>query len=452
MKNSFEKFNDKHTHLVISDYPEITKKGGKNYGIAWYTKQLIEPIASNYNIKFVVLAEEGTDNKPKTYQDNKILVLRVFKQKHFSLFPRILKMLIKFNRIKKVDVHSEFCANGGIKNLVLILPFLLLIKISGKHITYFAHNVVKDIDSLAPHLGFKKNSLSVKLINFGLKYYYKILSLLVNRFTVMDEVIYKRLSSIVNPKKIILSPFWIQDKQINLSEENARQRLDIKKNEFVLLYFGFITYYKGADWIIKTVKKIRLDKKFRNIRLILAGGEAYSLKEKQHYKIFYQNLTNSIKKDKYIQITGFVPEKEISFYFKAADIVIFPYRGIMGGSGSLSHTIYFNKPFLINNNMQELTQSQTMKKVLAQNKLNSKDIMFSYNYDSFVKHLRIIQNKTFIKKLKNFSKDLSLEKDIKKLIYNCYDNLYREKETTVSYKIAGPLSFLNIKKLYEYGK
>lgn len=449
MNTNFEKFNNEHARLVISDYPETTKRGEKNYGIAWYTKQLIEPLANNYNIRFVVIAEKGFDNNPKTYQNNKILVLRVFDQKHFSLFPRILKMLIKFNQIKKVDVHSEFCANGGIKNSILLLPFLLLIKISGKHITYFAHNVVKDINSFAPHLGFESNSLKVKLINFGLKYYYKILSLLVNRFTVMDDVIYKRLSEIINPNKIVLSPFWTQDKQPSHSEKNARQRLGIEKNEFVLLYFGFITYYKGADWIIKMIKKIRLDKEFKNIRLILAGGEAYSLKDKPHYKTFYQNLINSIKKDKYIQITGFVPEKEISIYFKAADIVIFPYRGLIGGSGSLSHTICFNKPFLINRNMQEITQSQTMKKVLAQNKLDSKDIMFSYSYASFARHLKIVQNKAFMRKLKNVSKDLSLEKDVKKLISDCYNNLYREKEIADSYQISRSLSFLNIKKLYE---
>ena len=216
MNKLVNKFNQEDVVLVVSDYPSAGK-GEKNHGIAWYTQQLLEPLVKEYNLRFVVLGEKSHNNQPKTYQNDKILVLRVFDKKHFSLFPRILRMLMIFNKIKKVDVHSEFCANGGIKNLVLLLPFLLLIRMRGCQITYFAHNVVRDLDSLAPHLGFKKDSLIVKLLNFGLKFYYKVLSLLVNRFVVMDEVIYNRLAEVVNPKKISLNPIWIEPRKATLS-------------------------------------------------------------------------------------------------------------------------------------------------------------------------------------------------------------------------------------------
>jgi hypothetical protein len=50
MKINFEEFNNENTHLIISDYPETTGSGEKNHGIAWYTKQLVEPLADNYNL------------------------------------------------------------------------------------------------------------------------------------------------------------------------------------------------------------------------------------------------------------------------------------------------------------------------------------------------------------------------------------------------------------------
>ncbi len=436
-------FNKEDVILVVSDYPQ-EGRGEKNHGIAWYTKQLLEPLAKNYNLKFVALGEKGNDNKPKTYQNGKILVLRVFDKKHFSLFPSILKMLLVFNKIKKVDVHSEFCATGGIKNLILLLPFLFLIKINRCKITYFAHNVVKDLNSFAPHLGFKKKSLKVKILNFGLKFYYKILSLLIDRFVVMDEVIYNRLSGIVNPKKISLNPFWIENKKTKLSKKSARQKLGVARDDFLLLYFGFITYYKGADWIIKAVKKIRSKNKFKNISLILAGGEAYSLKSNAYYQSFYRNLLRLIKNDKHIRITGFVAEKDLSTYFKAADVIVIPYRGVMGASGCLSHAIAYQKPFILSDKMKMVAKNKDFEQALSEMRLGIKDIIFSYNNRSFADLIEFLQTPGTLKRVGNLSKALASRRNIANLIDICYKNLYQEKITT-SYRLADLLPDLNAK-------
>jgi hypothetical protein len=128
MRNmNFKKFNNKETILVISGWPEVTGRKQNSYGIAWYTKETIEPIAKRYGQKFVVLCETNHNNKPRITADGKILVLRIFDQKHKSLYPRILRYLAMFSKVKRVMVHSEFCTNGGIKNFVLLIPFLLLI-------------------------------------------------------------------------------------------------------------------------------------------------------------------------------------------------------------------------------------------------------------------------------------------------------------------------------------
>jgi glycosyltransferase involved in cell wall biosynthesis len=373
------------------------------------------------------LAEKGNENKPETYENGKILVLRVFDKKHFSLFPQILKMLLIFNKIKKVDVHSEFCANGGVKNLILLLPFLFLIRAKGCKVTYFAHNVVSELNTLAPHLGFEKKSLLFKTLNFGLKYYYKTLSLLVNRFVVMDEVIYNRLAEMVSPKMISLNPFWIEPKNPRISQKIARQKLNLGKDEFTLLYFGFITYYKGADWIIKAVKKLRSENRFKKISLILAGGQAYSLKDNPYYQEFYKNLLQLVKNDKHIRISGFVAEKDLPTYFKAADLVIFPYRGIMGASGSLSHAISYQKPFILSDKMGLITNSADFKPLLTTNALNTKAITFSHNYKSFANLINRLQDKNELKKIQNISKGLAVSRNIANMMNICYKNLYQEK-------------------------
>lgn len=433
MKNNFEKFNDRDTYLIISDYPEKIKNYERNWGISWYTKRLTDSMSKNYNVKFVILAKKGIDNRPKIYNNN-ILVLRVFDQNHFTLFPTILRWLAVFNHIKNVDIHSEFCAAGGIRNFILLLPFLFIIKITGKKITYFTHNVITQLSSLAPHLGLKENSFAIKLLNFGLKYYYVFLGILCNRFVVMDEVIYKRLSKFVNPKKITLHPFWTAQHPANLSLKKARFALDIEKGDLVLLCFGFISYYKGADWIIRVVKKMRLENQFGNIRLILAGGIHPLKKDEKYYQNFYKRVLNLVKNETNISITGFIPEDQIALYFKAADIVVLPYRGIIGSSACLSHAISYKKPFIMSGHMKELLQNQDITRALTKNRASSEDIIFPYNYRSFVKVILKIQNKQFMKKLKNISRDLAQARDDIRLTYNLYDYLYN------SYKIPSSFS------------
>lgn len=423
MNKLIQKFNNSQTRLVISDWPEKTKDGEKNYGIAWYTKELLEPLAKEHNMRFVVLGEKGMNDKPQLAADGRILVLRTFDQKHPTLFPRILHWLLTFNKIKYVDIHSEFCTNGGIKNFLLLLPFIALIKLAGKHITYFSHNVVTDINSIAPHLGLKKNSFYVRTLKVGIQTFYRILGLILDRFVVMDEAIYKRLALFVNPVKIYLNPFWIESKK-TVSKSTARRKLAVPQEDFVLLYFGFITYYKGADWVIKTVKELQKSRKFAYVNLILAGGEAYSLKDKAHYKEFYQKLSVSTGGQAKIRITGFVPEDKIGTYFSASDLVVLPYRGLIGSSATLSQALAYKKPFIVSSAMGEVLKNKDTAQALVENNVSKNEISFEHNTNSFARILSLTQDKNVLQKLTNVSKSLGEMRNKQELLESCYNKLY----------------------------
>lgn len=427
MKKLIELFNDESTYLVISDYPEEGK--GKNYGIAWYTKKLVEPLAKDYNVRFVVLSERGRENRPKLLQNRRILLLRVFDQKRPTLYPRILTWLVRFNRVRYIDVHSEFCTNGGLKNFLLLIPFLLLIKLTGRHITYFAHNVVLELASLATHLGLTRGSLTLKLLNVALPYYYRILALVVDRFVVLDEVVQKRLSLFTTPSKITLSPLWVEKPSKSPRGGEAKKKLGIERHEFLLLSFGFVTHYKGADWLIELVEKVRAQEDFRGIRLILAGGKAYSLRGRDYYDAFYSSLKARLRNKPYIKITGFVPEGEVSTYFQAADLVVFPYRGFIGGSGALSYTLSFRKPFIMSEAMGEMLESHDIKSILARNGLDLRDVIFSSSsIQSFAKLVKRAKERRFRRKLMKVSSDLAEKRSSNVLIPSCYASLYTRNQ------------------------
>lgn len=400
---NISKYNQKDTVLVISGWPETSGRAQNNYGIAWYTKETIEPVAKKYGQRFVVLSETNHDNTPKTFANGKILVLRVFDQKHPTLFPRILRFMAMFNRIDRVFVHSEFCTNGGIKNFILLIPFLTLIKLFGKRITYFAHNVVTDLSGIAPHLNLDKQTFSFIILNACIRYYYFLLGLLTDRIVVMDEEMKRRLVAYIPENKIISVPFWIKDTGRIISKFKARRKLGISNDKFVLLYFGFITWYKGADWLIDQVRSSAFRKKHKNIELIMAGGEAWSLKDQLYYQQYYKSQIAKARESKNIRITGFVKDEDIRTYFSAADAVIFPYRGLIGSSGAVTYALANRKPILISNRMKNALNNIDYQTALAESGLTPKDMVFTHTGDSFDSAVSRLQNIPFLSQLAHCS-------------------------------------------------
>ncbi len=425
MKKLIDKFNNSNVSLVISDYPERDSHGEKNYGIAWYTKETLEEVAKKYNQRFVVLAEKDGKIGPTFYAGGRIMVLRVFDPQHHTLFPVILKWLWKFSNIKKVYVHSEFCTNGGLKNFVLLIPFLGIIKILRRDVTYFAHNVILSFDDISDHLNLGNNKLKISILNISLKFYYRLLGLTADRIVVMDEAIKARLVKFVPEEKLICVPFWIKPIKRMLNRPEARKKLDIRNKEFVLLYFGFITWYKGADWIIDEIQNSEFRIQSRKIRLILAGGEAYSLKDKGYYKKYYQEQIDKVKRSQNITITGFVREEEIEKYFQASDLVVFPYRGLIGSSATLNFAIQYKRPFLISDKMSDALTNDIFAKAFESTSLQEKDIIFPMKKNSFARSLSKRMSKSFMHKLTDLSKFLYNERKINNILDGYFNSIFK---------------------------
>ncbi len=432
-------FNQPDTHLVISGYPEHGSNP-KNHGIAWYTKLTLEPIAKKYNQKFVVLAERGEQNEPQLFVKGNILVLRIFDSNRVHLYPQILKYLHKFSQINNVFVHSEFGVRGGIWHFGLVLPFLALIRATGRQITFFSHNVIDNIEMLSGHLNIKKNSLQAKAVNLALRMYYFSLAKVTQQVVVLDHHLAERLSRFIPQNHITVLPIPVEQHK-KISKRVAKTALKIPQDKKVLLFFGFVTWYKGADWLIKTFDA--LSKKFPNTQLVIAGGPSYSLASKPHYKRYYKQLEQIAKRNPQIQIAGFVDEKEIQTYFAAADLAIFPYRGLMGASGCFSHALANKTPFMVSKKMAGMLESHDIIQVMEQVQVGSDSLIFSHTQTGLQTVLNTLNKANSAKKLHAVTNAIAERRSIRKTAVIEFETLYKHTESD---KKAGlpKLAFQNI--------
>lgn len=153
--------------------------------------------------------------------------------------------------------------------------------------------------------------------------------------------------------------------------DEAKGLLGLSTKERYLLFFGFIREYKGLDLLLKAFADERLKK--MPVKLIVAG-EFYTKPEP------YKQLIKELKlKDRVILRTDFIPEKHVTRYFGAADLVVQPYKSATQ-SGVTQIGYHFEKPMLVTNvgGLAEIIPDQVIGYVTEPNETAIADALVDF--------------------------------------------------------------------------
>jgi len=121
----------------------------------------------------------------------------------------------------------------------------------------------------------------------------------------------------------------------DISLQEARNKLDIKIEDIVFLYFGRIRQYKGLPELIDAFQKLNSSQQAK----ILIVGKPFNDE-------IATNIKNSCKDNVQIRnILEFIPDDDIQIYMNAADIVVLPFKDILT-SGSIILSMSFGKPII----------------------------------------------------------------------------------------------------------
>ncbi len=164
-------------------------------------------------------------------------------------------------------------------------------------------------------------------------------------FITMSEQVMNDLLKFVRDKPVKLVPHPLYDNFGEIiSKIEAREKLKIKTDELIILFFGFIRKYKGLDILLDAMKIIKENFKLQisNLKLLIAG-EFYD-----DEKPYLQQINRLGIIDDVILRTDFIPDSEVKYYLCAADAVIQPYRNATQ-SGVTPLAYYFEKPMIVTN-------------------------------------------------------------------------------------------------------
>lgn len=175
----------------------------------------------------------------------------------------------------------------------------------------------------------------------------------------------------------------------------AKSLLGLERSTNYLLFFGFIRDYKGLDLLLEAFADERL--KNLPVKLIVAG-EFYTKPEP------YLELINKLRlTDRVVLRTEFIPEKHVTRYFGACDMVVQPYKSATQ-SGVTQIGYHFEKPMLVTNvgGLAEIIPDKVIGYVTEPNKESIADALVDFYTNS--------RKPTFEKNIVEEKKKFSWEK------------------------------------------
>jgi D-inositol-3-phosphate glycosyltransferase len=207
---------------------------------------------------------------------------------------------------------------------------MLYYRFLGKRVVLTAHNV---------NAG-KRNSKDTSLNRLTLRIQYRLTHHIFVHTEKMKLEIIEEFG--VRGARVTVIPFGINNAVPNtsLTPSAAKQRLGIRAGQKTILFFGNITPYKGLEYLIAAFRK--LPARCEDYRLIIAGRPDRC---EEYWMAIREEIQESAQKGRVLLRADFIPDDETELYFKAADLLVLPYRHVYQ-SGVLFLGYSFGLPVL----------------------------------------------------------------------------------------------------------
>lgn len=265
-----------------------------------------------------------------------------FSVKIFSMYDAIMPNEKYF----PLQIFTGFCNNKisfilksfreGIRNKIVILSHINLLSIGyfiklfspKTQLVLFAHG----IEVWQPLSVIKKKMLKKCDKILAVSNYTK------NKLTEVNDVNAAKCDVLNN----CLDPFFAEEENVD-GYNTLYDKYKLSKDNFILLTVTRIAadeQYKGYDKVIDAMSKIIKD--FPNVRYIIAGKYDLSEKNRLDSLVEKNNLSHAII------FTGFISDKQLSAYYRMADVFIMPSVG-EGFGIVFIEAMYYGLPVIAGN-------------------------------------------------------------------------------------------------------
>ncbi len=151
-------------------------------------------------------------------------------------------------------------------------------------------------------------------------------------FLVMSDAVERDLDRLVPGavRRRVAHPLYAQFDQGRWERASARARLGLAPDDEVVLFFGYVRRYKGLDTLLEAWPRVRAR---RPRAVLVVAGEFYE--DAGPYRLLAERAGGE---PAVRLLERYLPDEEVEAVFKAADVVVLPYRSAT--QSGVTHVAY----------------------------------------------------------------------------------------------------------------
>jgi O-antigen/teichoic acid export membrane protein len=332
------------TVILVTPYPPPDEKHGFASGVASYTRNLVEALrTSGHNA--TVLAQRLSENRSRNSHEESGVVRCWTPSWGYALN---IWQEVRRRRPALVHLQHELFLFGDGPKAVLFPLLIWLLRLQA--------TVVVTLHGVPPLAGLDREFLKENglrghpaLLRLGLALFFQAIIAGAHVVIVHENVLKERLKREYRcpPEKLTVIPHGIEvpkEGEALPSAGEAKRALGLEGKR-TILYLGYLTGYKGIEVLLEAVARAAPD--HPDWALVLAGGPHPRRLEERDYQRSLRDIEEKIEQlGAQGKRLGFVPENRLETVFRAADVVVFPYRVVMASSGPLALCMKYDRPFL----------------------------------------------------------------------------------------------------------
>jgi D-inositol-3-phosphate glycosyltransferase len=189
----------------------------------------------------------------------------------------------------------------------------LYYRLLGKKIVLTAHNVN----------AARRDSVDTLFNRLTLRIQYRLTHCIFVHTNEMKRELIEEFD--VPERRVSVIPFGINNSIPNttMTPTDAKRRLGLREDERAILFFGRITPYKGLEYLIAAFRQILAHRD--DYRLIIVGRPKNC---ERYWRTILESIHEDVQQGRVLLRAEFIPDEETEVYFKAADVLVLPYRHI----------------------------------------------------------------------------------------------------------------------------
>lgn len=313
---------------LIAPYPPRGVRHGGHSGVASYTANLAHALV-DHGLRVAVVADR-VDGDPARFDDGAVDVHRAF-----DLGPTALPAAADAARrlgAPVVHLQWELFLYGGPPSLPGLFPALAALRHRRGAVPLVTtmHQVVDPAEVDRHYTRMHRVGAPAMVARRGLA-------------TVQSAIGHASASVVVHEEPFRASvpdatviPHGIEVRPAGDRDE-ARAALGIARDTFVALCFGFLAPYKGLEVVLDAAGLAS-----RRVQVVVAGGA--------HPRLAGRDAFGDELRERYghvARFTGWVADGDVTRWFAAADVAVFPYPKPFSSSGALALALSLGTPVLL---------------------------------------------------------------------------------------------------------